>query len=231
MKDQYSRNAKRTLAALCFLCVFAASSAWATVVTWNFNSNAAEGAVGSTSQTFTSSGYSITANGFTVGNPCTPLGLYYKSSGADLPGLGVVSTSDHQLQGNGLYPTTFIQLDVSSIVAQGFTDGKIQIGNVYGTETFVIYGSSSLGDPGTQIGGIYGSSSSLQFISIDDFADYNFISFGAVNGGVLPVAFQATMAPVPEMSSLFPIIGLVVAISLTQLLRRRRMAQSRSGPR
>ena len=145
--------------------------------------------------------------------------------------LGVVSTSDHQLQGNGLYPTTFIQLDVSSIIAQGFTDGKIQIGNVYGTETFVIYGSSSLGDPGQQIGGLYGSSSSLQFISLDDFAEWNFISIGAVSGGVLPVAFQATMAPIPEMSSLFPIIGLVVAVSLTQLLRRRRMAQSRGGPR
>ena len=217
------------LAALSFLCIFAASSAWATVVTWNFNPNGTEGATGSTSQTFTSSGYSITASGFTVGSPCTPLGLYYKSSGADLPGLGVVSTSDHQLQGNGLYPTTFIQLDVSSIIAQGFTDGKIQIGNVYGTETFVIYGSSSLGDPGQQIGGLYGSSSSLQFISIDDFAEWNFISIGAVSGGVLPVAFQAAMAPIPEMSSLFPIIGLVVAVSLTQLLRRRRMAQSRSA--
>ncbi len=231
MKVKYSRRTRRALVALSFFCMFAASSAWATVVTWNFNPNGMEGSTGSTSQTFTSVGYSITASGFIVGSPCTPLGLYYKTTGADLPGLGVVSTSDHQLQGNGLYPTTFIQLDVSSIIAQGFTDGKIQIGNVYGTETFVIYGSSSLGDPGQQIGGLYGSSSSLQFISIDDFAEWNFISMGAVSGGVLPVAFQATMAPIPEMSSLFPIIGLVVAVSLTQLLRRRRMAQSRGGPR
>jgi hypothetical protein len=222
---------RKTLAALSVLCVFAASSVWASVVTWNLNPSGTEGAVGSTSQTFTSSGYSITANGYTVGFPCTPLGLYFKSDGADMPGLGVVSTSDHQLQGNGSYPTTFIQLDVSSIIAQGFTDGKIQVGNVYGSESFVIYGSSSLGDPGQQIGGVYGSSSSLSFISIDDFADYDFISIGAVNGGVLPVAFQATLAAIPELSALFPIIGLVVAVSLTQLLRRRRVAQLRSGPR
>lgn len=219
----------KTLATLSLLFLFAASSAWATVVTWSLNPSATEGSANSTSQTFTSSGYSITASGFTVGAPCTPLGLYFKTSGADMPGLGVVSTSDHQLQGNGWFPTSFIQIDVSSILAQGFTDGKLQVGNVYGTGSFVIYGSNSLSDPGTQIGGVYTSSSNLSFISISDFQDYDFISIGALNGGVLPVAFQATLEPVPEMSALFPIIGLIAAVSLTQLLRRRRIVQSR-GP-
>lgn len=231
MKHKPAPLFRKTLFAFFLISMLAASSGWATVVTWDLNPSSTEGSAGSTGHTFTSSGYSITANGYTVGFPATPLGLYFKSTGADLPGLGVVSTSDHQLQGNGLFPTTFIQLDVSSIIAQGFTDGKIRIGNVYGTESFVIYGSSSLGDPGQQIGGIYGSSSSLDFVSIADFSDYDYISIGAVNGGVLPVAFQATLAPIPEMSALFPIIGLVVAVSLTQLLRRRRIAQSRSGPR
>lgn len=221
----------KTFATLAILFFLATSSAWATIVTWSLNPSATEGASGSTSQTFTSSGYSITASGFTVGAPCTPLGLYFKTSGADLPGLGVVSTSDHQLQGNGWFPTTFIQIDVSSILAQGLTDGKIQVGNVYGTDSFVIYGSNSLSDPGTQIGGIYTSSSNLAFISISDFQDYDFISIGAVNGGVLPVAFQATLAPIPEMSALFPIIGLIIAVSLTQLLRRRRIVQSRGTSR
>lgn len=221
----------KLLTALFVLGLLTASSARATVVTWSLNPSGTEAAVGSSSHTFTSSGYSITANGYTVGFPSTPLGLYFKSSGADIPGLGVVSTSDHQLQGNGYFPTTFIQLDVSSILAQGFTDGKLQVGNVYNTESFVIYGSSSLGDPGHQIGGVYTSSSNLQFLSIDDFSDYAYISIGAINGGVLPVAFQATLAPIPEMSALFPIIGLVVAVSLTQLLRRRRLAQLRGGSR
>lgn len=209
--------------------IFAVASAPATVVTWSLNPGSTEGAVGSTTQTFTSSGYSITASGYTVGYPSTPLGLYYKTSGADLPGLGITSTSDHQLQGNGWFPTAFIQLNVSSILAQGFTDGKIQVGNVYNSETFVIWGSSTLGDPGQQIGGVYTSSSSLAFLSIADFADYDYISIGAVSGGVLPVAFQATLAAVPEMSALFPIIGLIAAVSVTQLLRRRRIAQSRAS--
>ena len=222
------RHHRKLLALLGFICLFAVSSASATVITWSLNPGGTEGATGTT-QTFTSSGYTISAAGYTVGFPNTPLGLYYKTSGADLPGLGITSTSDHQLQGNGWFPTSFIQLDVSSLLSQGFTDGQLQVGNVYNSDSFVIWGSNSLGDPGEQIGGVYSSSSNLDFVSISGFSDYKFISIGALNGGVLPVAFQATLAPVPEMSALFPIIGLIAAIAITQILRRRRIAQLRGG--
>lgn len=220
------------LATLSCLCVFAASSAWSTVVTWNLNPNGIEGAAGSTTQTFVSSGYSITANGYTVGWPShTPLGLYYKNQGFDETGLGIVGPADHELQGNGSYPLQFIQFDVSSILAQGFTDGKLQIGSVQAgsNDTFVIWGSSTLGDPGHQIGGVYDSSSDMLFVSITDFTSSKFISIGALSGDVLPVAFQATLAPIPELSALFPVLGLVAAVSATQILRRRRIAQLRAG--
>ena len=36
------------------------------------------------------------------------------------------------------------------------------------------------------------------------------------------------LAPVPEMSALFPIVGLLVAVGSTSLLRRRRMAKLNS---
>lgn len=229
MKNSILRHSRKTLCALSFICVFAATSAWATVVTWNLNPGSTEGDAGTTSQTFNSSGYNLTASGYTLGFTNTPLGLYYKTSGADLPGLGVVSTSDHQLQGNGFFPTSFIQLDVTSLLSQGFTDGKLQVGNVYGSDSFAIFGSSSQGSLGTLVGGINTSSSNLNFINIADFANYDFISVGALNGGVLPVAFQATLAPVPEMSALFPIIGLIAAISVTQFLRRRRISQLRGS--
>ena len=39
------------------------------------------------------------------------------------------------------------------------------------------------------------------------------------------VKFTMTLAPVPEMGALYPIIGLIVAVGSTHLLRRRRMAQ------
>jgi hypothetical protein len=35
--------------------------------------------------------------------------------------------------------------------------------------------------------------------------------------------------PVPEMSALFPIVGLIAAVSCTQILRRRRAAQQSSS--
>jgi phosphate/sulfate permease len=49
---------------------------------------------------------------------------------------------------------------------------------------------------------------------------------GAVLAKATPTAQSLT--PIPEISVLFPIIGLVIAIALTQLLRRRRISQ-RSG--
>lgn len=232
MKNKPVLLVGKTLAALFVISMLAASSAWATVVTWNLNPSGTEGAVGSTSHTFTSSGYSITANGYTVGTPNTPLGLYFKNGGYDETGLGIVGPADHELEGINGSPLQFIQLDVSSILAQGFSDGKIEIGSVQSgsNDTFAIFGSSIQGVLGQQIGGVYDSSSDMVFLSIADFTSYNFISVGALSGDVLPVAFQATLAPIPEMSALFPIIGLVVAVSLTQLLRRRRIAQLRSGP-
>ena len=39
-----------------------------------------------------------------------------------------------------------------------------------------------------------------------------------------------SLNPIPGKSALFPVIGLIAAISLTQLLRRRRMAQLRADP-
>ena len=45
-----------------------------------------------------------------------------------------------------------------------------------------------------------------------------------------PVLSQATLVSPREMGILFPIIGLFAAVAVTQLLRRRRIAQLRSGP-
>jgi hypothetical protein len=71
----------------------------------------------------------------------------------------------------------------------------------------------------------------MTFVSIANFTSYKYISIGALNGSVLAFAFQAEFNAVPEMSALFPIVGLIVAIALTQLLRRRRIAQSRTASR
>jgi hypothetical protein len=48
--------------------------------------------------------------------------------------------------------------------------------------------------------------------------------------GAIMTAGSIDPVPVPEMSALFPIVGLIAAVSCTQILRRRRAAQQ-SAPR
>jgi hypothetical protein len=45
------------------------------------------------------------------------------------------------------------------------------------------------------------------------------------NGGFEETALIRGLAPVPEMSALFPIVGLLVAVGSTKMLRRRKAAQ------
>jgi hypothetical protein len=47
----------------------------------------------------------------------------------------------------------------------------------------------------------------------------------ASQGGFEETALIRGLAPVPEMSALFPIVGLLVAVGSTSILRRRRAAQ------
>jgi len=48
------------------------------------------------------------------------------------------------------------------------------------------------------------------------------------NGGFEETALIRGLAPVPEMSAIFPIVGLIVAVGSTSVLRRRRAAQAKS---
>ena len=48
------------------------------------------------------------------------------------------------------------------------------------------------------------------------------------NGGFEETALIRGLAPVPEMSAFFPIVGLLVAVGSTSILRRRRAAQVKS---
>ncbi len=65
----------------------------------------------------------------------------------------------------------------------------------------------------------------------NDFV-YMYVNFGnsdvTTAGGFEEFTLVRNLAPVPEMSALFPIIGLLVAVGSTRILRRRRMAQVNS---
>jgi hypothetical protein len=65
----------------------------------------------------------------------------------------------------------------------------------------------------------------------NDFV-YMYVNFGSADmttaGGFEEFTLVRNLTPVPEMSALFPIVGLLVAVGSTSLLRRRRAAQVKS---
>jgi hypothetical protein len=216
----------RLLRTLCCIAALTATSAWATVITWDLNPNNTNGAVGSSSLDLTKSGFTITARGYdNVPGPDTLHQLFFKSGGpiggGSEIGLGLVGTPNNELQTSGGTPSNYIQLDLRSILGQGFTNFQVSIGSIQSGESFLLFGSTTQGQLGTQIGS-GGSTLDDQWVSV---ASYQFISIAAGAFDVLPIAFRATITPVPEMSALFPIVGLIAAVSFTQILRRRRAAQ------
>jgi hypothetical protein len=65
----------------------------------------------------------------------------------------------------------------------------------------------------------------------NDFV-YMYVNFGSADettaGGFEEFTLVPNLAPVPEMSAFFPIVGLLVAVGSTSFLRRRRAAQAKS---
>ncbi|MGZ4965937.1 MAG: hypothetical protein ACXWFY_00045 [Chthoniobacterales bacterium] len=220
----------KTFLAIC-VGALASSSAWATLVTWELNPDNLNANVGSSSRTYTVSGFNITARGFdNVPGTDTPHDLFYKSGGpiggGSEHGLGIVGTTDNELQINpDGSPAQYIQLDLRAILAAGFTGGEIEVGSIQSGESFKLFGSNTQGTLGTQLGSIFGSAFDEKFVAIPNFGSFQFVSIASGAVDVLPIAFRASITPVPEMNALFPIVGLIVAVSSTQVLRRRRAGQ------
>ena len=217
----------KTLSVIGVSCILAASSASAAVI-WNLNPNNQHGPIGSSSFTFTSEGAQITARGYTnVGGQYQAAELFFKNrppeGGALEVGLGLAHSPHNEINA-GTPPPNFIQLDLRSIISQGFTNGQIAVSSLQNGESFQLFGSNMMGALGTAITGPFaGLAFDNQFVAIPAFGTFQFISVVAASGNVLPSRFMAT--PIPEMATLMPIIGLLVAVGATNVLRRRRAAQ------
>lgn len=211
------------------LGLFASSSSWAALVTWDLNPSNLNQNVGSASHTYTVSGTGLTARGYDNNNGVgVAHNLFYKYEsdigGAVEKGLGLTGIADAEVYSNtNGTPANFIQLDLRSILAAGFTGGQVEVGSVQSGETFRLFGSNTLGQLGSQIGSALGSQFDDQFVSIANFGSYQFISVAAGSGDVLPIAFRAT--PVPEIDAFTPVLGLIAAVGFTHILRRRRSAR------
>jgi hypothetical protein len=219
----------KMLAALSFLCLLAASPAMATVVYWNLDPNGTAGTADSASHTFLSPRSSITERGYAVEwQPHIPFELYHEFGETTLGSVGV---ADHQWRENGYFSTQYVQLDINSILPQGITDEKLRLGSVQSASNnaLAILRSSTLRESGVQAEGIEGRPSAMVFASIANLTNGKLVSAGSVSGTLMTVAFHAPLTPVPELSALFPIIGLIAAVAVTQVLRRRRIAQLRAA--
>jgi hypothetical protein len=78
---------------------------------------------------------------------------------------------------------------------------------------------------------LYIPTSAFAGTNANDFV-YMYVNFGSADmttaGGFEEFTLVRNLAPVPEMSALFPIVGLIVAVGSTSILRRRRMAKVNS---
>jgi hypothetical protein len=218
--------------------IFALSTpAFATVV-WQLNPNNLNQPTGTTTESYTSGGYTITASGYDNTNSQgslrlgTPTELYFKNvgpiNGAFETGLGVNNTADHELTAGSSpsSPFDFIQLNLTSILQAGATNGAVNVTSVQSGEAFTIFGSNIAGAKGTQLGGTYSSSFDNMFVNLPNFGQYDFYSIAAAEGDVIIKAVAADFPAVPEMNALLPITALLGAIGLAETVRRRRLARS-----
>lgn len=217
-----NRLLKTTLLVACSFA-FAASSAWATLVTWQLNPSGSNADLGSNSHDFIVSGFTITARGYD-NNSGTGIAheLHFKDAGGDEIGLGLTGTPNFELQVDSHgSPLHFIQLDLTSILAQGFTNWKIEVGSVQSGELFNLFGSNVLGGLGSKINSTpFDSSKDGIFVSVPN--TFKFISVVAAAADVLPVAFQASINVIPEAASLIPAACLVLLATALEVRRRRR---------
>ena len=137
-----------TAATLVASGVFGVSSAQAVPVTWDFSSASQCTSCSGSSFSYTSSGDSITATGFTSHNLNTTTNLFRKTSGGDENGVGIASdpTGDHEIWG-----TTLIRIDLGGI--NKYTNLSFAMDSSTGTEHWEVWGSDSATASGTGLNG------------------------------------------------------------------------------
>jgi hypothetical protein len=212
----------KALRTLCCASALTACSAWATVVTWQL-SPGTSGSVGAT-KALPQSGYTTAAWGVDK-TPITDASHAFLFRTA--PGSGVSETSAAvagTLNNKPQASDTYIQMASQSTLSQG--GGQISARSTQPDESSLFATSNTPVQATVQLGGAMASAFDEEFVSVPT------VQFASSAMGSRDISMTSvnSVTSVPEMSALFPIVGLIAAVSCTQILRRRRAAQQ-SAPR
>jgi hypothetical protein len=172
-------------------------SAQANTVTWSFLENGT-GNLGNSS-TFTESGISLTAYGFTSANVATA--LWGKNDGPGETGLGIASDGDHEIN-----PVSYVQINMTPLLNSTVT--SILFGSVQSGETALVYFSSSLGSLGSFLGTI--TSDTTFTVPLADLNGYIGVTAGGSNTGNDPNVLISTLSatvPVPDGGTTVALLG------------------------
>jgi hypothetical protein len=197
-----NRFITKALRTLCCAGALATCSAWATVVTWQLNAV--------TTKDLSQSASTNAARGFdntTVTDASHQ--FLFRSASESGAARETVNTSPQASYAD-------VQLASQATLSQR---SKQQ------DESLLFAASNTPARPTTELDEAMAKTFDEGFVSVPTV---QFASMAAGSRDVSGTSIAASSidpVPVPEMSALFPIVGLIAAVSCTQILRRRRAAQ------
>jgi hypothetical protein len=202
----------------CCAAVLTACSAWATVVNWQLSPIGENASIGATKD-LSQPGYTSTVRGLdgTAGTDASGQLLFKRAP------QNAAATLADALNRN---PQTRVTQESQPVLSHD--SDQISTGSTQPADSFLIVDSQP--QPVLQSGGALAHAFDEEFVSVPT-VQFSSMTAGPKDGsGTSMAAVSTDPAPVPEMSALFPIIGLIAAVSCTRILRRRRAAQM-SAPR
>ena len=141
--------------------------------TSSFSFTSSLGNIG-TSDNFTSGGLSLTATGYS--SPGSTTDMFAKNEGATEMGIGIAGAADNEIAG-----TSFIQLNLQSILAANPSSLILAISSLQAGETYNVWGSNTAGSLGT----LLASNQSTATFDLSSFSQYGYISIVSPNASVL----------------------------------------------
>lgn len=186
-------------------------------ISYTFLENGLNHSLGNTS-TFTESGVSLTASGFTTAGVATALYAKYTSGDPTETGLGTLSDSDHEINSGN-----FVQLTLPTTPATTFN--FILAGSVQSGETAKVYWTTTAGSlVGATLIGTFNGNGQIN-IPAGDATKTGYLDITAGSGNVLLEGAQFTAA-VPEPSTVVAgaMLLLPFGVSIARVIRNRKQA-------